>query len=62
MILLNESCTEEIRTRISMEKSAFEKVKYLLIARRIQLKLRKRFAKYYVWRVVLYGTETWTLG
>uniref|UniRef100_A0A8D8TDU0 Craniofacial development protein 2 n=1 Tax=Cacopsylla melanoneura TaxID=428564 RepID=A0A8D8TDU0_9HEMI len=61
MILSNGSCTEEIRSRISMGKAAFEKVKHLLIARRIPLKLRKRFAKCYVWSVVLYGAETWTL-
>ncbi|KAL1446126.1 hypothetical protein WDU94_014018 [Cyamophila willieti] len=61
MILSNGSCTEEIRSRISMGKAAFEKVKDLLIARRIPLKLRKRFAKCYIWSVVLYGAETWTL-
>ncbi|KAI5718355.1 hypothetical protein M8J77_019970 [Diaphorina citri] len=44
-----------------MGKIAFEKVKDLLTTRRIPLKLRKRFAKCYVWSVVLYGAETWTM-
>uniref|UniRef100_A0A8D8R6E3 Craniofacial development protein 2 n=1 Tax=Cacopsylla melanoneura TaxID=428564 RepID=A0A8D8R6E3_9HEMI len=61
LIKSNGSCTEEIRSRIGMGKIAFEKVKDLLTARRTPLKLRKRFAKCYVWSVVLYGAETWTL-
>jgi hypothetical protein len=60
LIKSNGSCTEEIRSRIGMGKIAFEKVKDLLTTRRIPLKLRKRFAKCYVWSVVLYGAETWT--
>lgn len=61
LIKSNGGCTEEIRSRIGMGKIAYEKVKDLLTARRIPLKLRKRFAKCYVWSVVLYGAETWTL-
>ncbi|KAI5746408.1 hypothetical protein M8J77_003278 [Diaphorina citri] len=61
LIKSNGSCTEEIRSRIGMGKIAFEKVKDLLTTRRIPLKLRKRFAKCYVWSVVLYGAETWTM-
>lgn len=40
------SCTEEIRSRIYMGKIAFENVKDLLTAKRIPLKLRKRFTKF----------------
>ncbi|KAI5735245.1 hypothetical protein M8J77_016135 [Diaphorina citri] len=61
MIYTNGSCTQEIRSRISMGKTAFLKVKDLLTARRIPLKLKKRFAKCYIWSVVLYRSETWTL-
>ncbi|KAI5742530.1 hypothetical protein M8J77_008273 [Diaphorina citri] len=61
LIKSNGSCTEEIRSRIGMGKIAFEKVKDLLTTRRIPLKLRKRFVKCYVWSVVLYGAETWTM-
>lgn len=57
----NGSCKEEIRSRIGMGKIAFEKVKDILTAKKIPLKLRKRFAKCYVWSVVLYGGETWTM-
>lgn len=61
MIYTNGSCTQEIRCRISMGKTAFLKVKDLLTSKRIPLKLRKRFAKCYIWSVVLYGSETWTV-
>uniref|UniRef100_A0A8D8UAM4 Craniofacial development protein 2 n=1 Tax=Cacopsylla melanoneura TaxID=428564 RepID=A0A8D8UAM4_9HEMI len=61
MIYSNGSCTKEIRSRISMGKTAFVKVNDILTARRIPLTLRKRFAKCYIWSVVLYGSETWTL-
>ncbi|KAI5717433.1 hypothetical protein M8J77_005795 [Diaphorina citri] len=61
MIYANGSCTQEIRSRICMGKSAFIKVQNLLTARRIPIKLRKRFAKCYIWSVVLYGSETWTM-
>ncbi|KAI5743600.1 hypothetical protein M8J77_020048 [Diaphorina citri] len=60
-IYSNGSCTTEIRSRIAMGKTAFMKVQDLLTARRIPLKLRKRFAKCYIWSVVLYGSETWTM-
>ncbi|KAI5728388.1 hypothetical protein M8J77_014772 [Diaphorina citri] len=60
-IYSNGSCTTEIRSRITMGKTAFMKVQDLLTARRIPLKLRKRFAKCYIWSVVLYGSETWTM-
>ncbi|KAI5728919.1 hypothetical protein M8J77_006673 [Diaphorina citri] len=61
MIYSNGSCTQEIRSRIAMGKTSFMKVQDLLTARRIPMKLRKRFAKCYIWSVVLYGCETWTM-
>ena len=61
-LTLNGSCTEEIRSRISMCKRAFEKVKKaLLTARTILIQMRKRVAKCFIWSVVLYGNETWTI-
>uniref|UniRef100_A0A8D8WQA5 Craniofacial development protein 2 n=2 Tax=Cacopsylla melanoneura TaxID=428564 RepID=A0A8D8WQA5_9HEMI len=61
MIYADGSCTKEIRSRIAMGKTAYTKVQDILTARRIPLKLRKRFAKCYIWSVVLYGSETWTM-
>lgn len=41
----NESCTEEIRSRVPTSKRAFEKAKLVLTARRIPTEMRMRFDK-----------------
>ena len=53
------SC-REVRRRIALGKEAFNKNKDLL-QKSLSLRLRKRMVKVFVWRVVLYGSETWTL-
>lgn len=53
---------EEIRSRIIQAKIAFNKKKNLLTSRNIDLTIRKRLLKTYVWSVALYGCETWTIG
>lgn len=55
------STREEIRKRIGMAKLAYTKMKGLLTAKRIPRPLRVRFAKCYVWSVLLYGCETWVM-
>lgn len=53
-------CTKEIKVRIAMAKEAFSKHRQLLCSK-LDLKLRKRLAKCFVWSVALYGAETWTM-
>jgi hypothetical protein len=56
-ILTNDGrCTCEIKCRIAMAKSAFNKK-----TSTFDLKLRKKLVKCYVWSIALYGAETWTL-
>ena len=43
-----------------MEKAAFNKKK-TLFTNRLGLNLRKKLVKCYIWSMVLYGAETWTL-
>ena len=43
-----------------MAKAAFNKKKNLFTSK-LDLNLRKKLAKCYVWSMVLYGAETWTL-
>jgi len=43
-----------------MAKAAFKK-KRALFTGRLNLKLRKKLVKYYIWSIALYGAETWTL-
>jgi len=53
-------CTYEIKCRIAMAKAAFNK-KRALFTCTLDLELRKKLVKCYIWSVALYGAETWTL-
>jgi hypothetical protein len=52
--------TCEIKCRIAMAKAAFDK-KRTLFTSTLDLELRKKLVKCYVWSIALYGAETWTL-
>ena len=43
-----------------MAKAAFNK-KTTLLTSKLELNLRKKLVKYYIWSIVLYSAETWTL-
>jgi hypothetical protein len=61
-ILTNDGrCTCENKSRIAMAKAAFSKKKKNLFTNTLDLKLRKKLVKCYIWSTVLYGAETWTL-
>jgi hypothetical protein len=53
----NGRCTCEIKCRIAMAKAAFNK-KRTLFTSALDLELRKKLAKCYVWNIALYGAET----
>ena len=55
-------CDKEIRARIGRAKSAFADLKQLLVNRKISTSTRMRLLKTYVWSVMLYGSETWTIS
>jgi len=60
-ILTNDGrCTCEIKCRIAMDKAAFN-MKRTLFTSTLDLELRKKLVKCYVWSIALYGVETWTL-
>jgi hypothetical protein len=60
-ILTNDRrCICEIKCRIAMAKAAFNK-KRTLFTSTLDLELRKKLVKCYVWSIALYGAETWTL-
>lgn len=50
----------EIKRRIAMAKTTFAKMKTFLCNDHLNLDLRQRMVKCYVWPVLLYGVETWT--
>jgi hypothetical protein len=57
MITYDARCTREIRARISMATAAFNKKK-TLFTRKLDLELRKKLVKCYIWSIALYGAET----
>jgi len=60
-ILTNDGrCTCEVKCRIAMAKSAFNKKKALFTST-LDLELRKKLVKCYIWDITVYGAETWTL-
>jgi hypothetical protein len=60
MLTKDGSCSCEIKSRIPMEKAAFNKKRALFISK-MDLELRKKLVKCYIWSIDLYGAETWTL-
>jgi len=61
IMLTNDGrCTCEIKSRIAMAKAAFNK-KRALFTTTLDLKLRKKLVKCYIWSVALYGPEILTI-
>ena len=53
-------CTGEIKCRIAMAKAAFNNKKNLFTGT-LDLELRKKLVKYYIWSIALCGAETGTV-
>ena len=51
----------EIIRRIAMAKDAFQRMKNILVSKRINKMSRIRLIRCYIWSVLLYGCETWTV-
>ena len=51
----------EIKTKLAIAKSRFTQMYKVLTSRHISLELRHRLLVCYVFSVILYGCETWTL-
>ena len=56
----NMNCCQEVEHRIVKAKEAFNR-KRSIFCGPLEKELRKRLVKCFVWRVVLYVVETWTL-
>jgi hypothetical protein len=55
-----EGCTCEIKCKIAMAKATFNKKKTFFTST-LDLELRKKLVKWYVWSIALCGAEIWTL-
>jgi hypothetical protein len=60
MLTNDGRCTCEIKSSIAMAKAEFNK-KRALFTSNMDLELRKKLVKCYIWSIALYGAETWTL-
>ena len=58
----NARCEKDIRRRIGIAKSSFTSMKKVLTSRNIDMAVRVRVLKCYVWTTLLYGSEAWTLS
>ena len=54
-------CDKEIKKRIALSKDTFMKMKSVFTNRNISLRTKLNTLKAYVWSVLLYGCECWTL-
>ena len=57
----NNEQTTEIRTRIETARNAFVKLKTILCSRDLTMELRVRTLRCYVFSILYYGLESWTL-
>lgn len=55
------TCDEEIKTRIEIARRAFKKWYPVFTNRNISIQTRLRTLRCYIWSILLYGCETWTL-
>ena len=55
-------CDEEIKKRIALSKQAFQNINSFLKNRAISIRTKARVVKCYVWSVLFYGSECWTLS
>ena len=57
----SSDCSQEIKARIGQARSAFNQMRNVLCNRDLRLTLRIRLLKCYVFSVLFYGMEAWTL-
>jgi hypothetical protein len=60
MITNDTRRTREIKFRITMVKATFNKTKRLFTSK-LDLNLRTKLVKFYIWSIALRGAEIWTL-
>ena len=54
-------CRTEIKKRIAIAKASFQKMSTILKNRNILFSTKLKVLKTYVWSLLLYGCETWTI-
>ncbi|GFR71049.1 endonuclease-reverse transcriptase [Elysia marginata] len=57
----NGKCLPEVKRRIAIAKEAFFRMRPIMKSNTISLDLKVRLTKIYVWSILMYGYERWTL-
>ena len=52
-------CTREIKMRVAIAKEAFNR-KMSLLTNKLDIELKKKLVRCYVWNIAFYGSEIWT--
>jgi hypothetical protein len=60
MLTRDGYCTREIKVRIIIAREAFNR-KMSLLTSKLNIELKNKLVRCYVWSIALYGSETWTL-
>ena len=55
-------CTKDIKSRIAQAKQAFNDLRKVLCNKNMSFSVRKRVLVCYVWSILLYGCESWTMN
>ena len=58
----NGKCETEIRRRIAISKKSFMEKKNILTSKNINIEKKKRLLRIYIWLILLYRCETWTIS
>jgi len=62
MITSDVRCDQDIKRRIAIAKKKLMEKKNIFTNSKISIETRKRFLKCYIWSVLLYGSESWTIS
>ena len=62
MVCEDRKCDKDLRMRIVMEKASFGQMRKVLTNLQFNIDTRKRVLKAYVWSVLLFGCESWTIS
>ncbi|KAG1705108.1 Proto-oncogene tyrosine-protein kinase receptor Ret [Nymphon striatum] len=61
LVTSDGKCKKEVRKRIGISKDNFQKLRPIFTNRNISMQLKIRLPKCYIWSILTYGCETWTL-
>ena len=55
-------CTTDIKSRLGQARTAFKNLEAILTNQKISINVRKRVLETYIWPIITYGCEAWTIN